>query len=290
MLTEKHAKNMTDSENYVTRMKFVRHMLFTFRSYFWRLSLCILIAIGSQMVSADNSPLPFKTTTLTIGVASNFAPVFNELKRHYEAQTNTTLRPSYGATGQLYHQIRHGAPFDIFLAADTLTTQRLIKENLADPSSNTIYARGRLALWGHNVLHAIDEQTLATFSNNQRISMANPKIAPYGKAAKEVLHSLNLEHLWQNHTVLGQNITQTYQFIASKNVDFGFISLAQLRALELKHKRAQNHWLIPAHLHQPIDQSGVILSTSKHKDAAMAFLRFLKSPAAIDIMQRYGYE
>jgi len=245
----------------------------------------LLLALLTTKANADNS------NKLNIAIAANFLPVFNEIKPLYEAQTGVKLLASSGSTGQLYHKIRFGAPYDIFLSADERTSQRLIKEDLAVAASYFIYAQGRLVLWSLDTALPLDQGALLkTIDKNKRLAVANPKIAPYGQAAKEVLININADKHWQNTLITGQNISQTYQFIASGNVDLGFISLSQLRFTQNKTEQQENFWLVPEALHQPLKQSAVLLRKSKKPLQAKQFLAFLTSPTALGIMQRYGYE
>lgn len=271
------------------------------RAFLTKILLCLplLLVMVTAQANSDN------TNKLNIALAANFLPAFKEIRVLFETQTGIRLIASSGSTGQLYHQIRFGAPHDIFFSADQHTSQRLIKEGLAVPASYFIYAQGRLVLWSTDTLLPLDKGELFnTYDKNKRIALANPKIAPYGKAAKELMENINADKQWQNNLIMGQNISQTYQFIASGNVDLGFISLAQLRHTQIqkkmqnkiqKQKQNQsqsndNYWLVPKSLHQPIKQTAVLLENSHNKLQAKQFLDFLKTPDALTIMQRFGYE
>jgi len=256
----------------------------------WLANICLRLAFFSLLSAslwADNHAL--QNDKLTVAVAANFLHAFKEIQEQYTEETGIKVITSHAATGQLYHQIRHGAPFDIFLSADRKTSQRLINEKLALASSYFVYARGRLVLWSADQsIELANGGRLTKLDKNTAIAMANPKIAPYGKAAQQVLEQLDAQQNRRATIVTGQNITQTYQFIASGNAAMGFISLAQLRAIESAHKK-ENYWLVPESLHDPIEQSAVVIARSKKAILANNFLNFLRSPKALNIMQKYGY-
>lgn len=248
--------------------------------------MCTLCLFASLTSHAQQ-----KITPLNIAVAANFLPAFRDIQVRYEAQSNSRLIASTGSTGQLYHQIYFGAPFDIFLSADTATNRRLISEAKASPESFFVYATGRLVLWSRKRYLPLDSgKILHHFDKQLRLAIANPKTSPYGKATLEVLRHNRSAEQWIEHLVTGQNITQVFQFVESQNVDMGFISLAQLRIVQTQENHNPNYWLVPQSLHQPIKQSAVILSSSQKVDQAKQFLNFLKSPEVIKILQNYGYE
>lgn len=252
-----------------------------------KITLCLaLFGFFSTAKANDKTAV-----ALNIAVAANFLHTFRDIQSVYEAQTGIKLKINSGSTGQLYHQIRFGAPYDIFLSADKKTSLRLIKEELALASSYFVYGRGRIVLWSRDKTLMLDNgDVFKTYDKNKRIAIANAKLAPYGKASQETLATIMADDQWQKNMITGQNITQVYQFIASGNVDMGFVSLAQLRFAQSIGKVKSNYWLVPNTLHQAIEQTAVLLNTSEQKSQAMNFLKFLRSPEALAIMQQYGYE
>lgn len=220
-------------------------------------------------------------------VAANFTAAIKKLTPLYEQRTGNKLIASFGATGQLYAQIVNGAPFDVFLAADDVVPKKLIGEDRAIADSYFVYARGRLALWSGTAGYIDANGEVLKSGQFSKIALANPKTAPYGQAAIETLTALNLFDKLQSKFVTGENISQTQQFIASGNVPLGFIALAQVKALPAADRGS--YWLVPAELHQPIDQGAVLLK-SERAAAAQSFLTFLKSPEAIAIIREFGYE
>ncbi|MFT3931138.1 MAG: molybdate ABC transporter substrate-binding protein [Spongiibacteraceae bacterium] len=225
-------------------------------------------------------------------VAANFTAAIKKLTPLYEQKSGNKLLASFGATGQLYAQISNGAPFDMLLSADDSTPKKLIGEGKAVDGSYFVYARGRLALWSGTPGYVDDQGAILKSDNFSKIAIANPKTAPYGQAAIEALSALKLLDQVQSKFVTGENIAQTQQFVSSGNVPLGFIALAQVKALPANERGSW--WVVPAQLHQPIDQGAVLLKTpplkSEHAVAAQTFLDFLKSPEAIAIIRDLGYE
>ena len=219
-------------------------------------------------------------------VAANFTAAIKKLAPLYEQKTGNKLVASFGATGQLYAQINNGAPFDVFLAADTETPKKLIDANAAVASSYFVYARGQLALWSAAPGFIDDKGDVLKSGKFDKIAIANPKTAPYGQAAIETLTALKLRESLQPKFVIGENIAQAQQFVASGNAPLGFIALAQVKALAPED--AGSYWLVPAALHQPIEQGAVLLKADNK--AAQTFLDFLKSDEAIAIIRELGYE
>ncbi|MET0378105.1 MAG: molybdate ABC transporter substrate-binding protein [Spongiibacteraceae bacterium] len=221
-------------------------------------------------------------------VAANFTATMKRLAPVFERTSGHKLVASFGATGQLYAQINNGAPFDVLLAADDTTPQRLVTEGNAIADSNFIYARGRLALWSSTPGYVDAEGAILKSDKFSRIAIANPKAAPYGRAAIDALTALQLLDRLQPKFVTGENIAQTQQFVSSGNVPLGFIALAQVKALAPEDRGS--YWVVPSTLHKPIDQGAVLLKTASGSAAARAFLAFLKSPEAIVIIRELGYE
>lgn len=221
-----------------------------------------------------------------IAVASNFAAPMKKLAAQFEQATGHTLTLSSGATGKFYAQIKHGAPFDVLLAADDETPARLIREG--DAVQSQTYAIGRLALWSERPDFINGSDAVLRQNRFQRLAIANPKLAPYGAAAIEVLANLNLTDSVKSKLVTGENIAQTYQFVASGNAELGFVALSQV--MQNGTLRSGSVWQVPATLHAPIRQDAVLLKHGANNAAARALLDFLNIPAAIILIRSYGYE
>lgn len=247
--------------------------------------LCLLsLLLCSSLVYGKND---HNARTASIAVASNFSPVMRVLAEQFEQQTQHRLKLSYASSGKLYAQIKHGAPFDAFLSADQKKTLALLRENLAVNNSEFTYAIGRLALWSaHPGFHSQHQNRLQS-GQFSRLALANPKLAPYGEAALQTLSALELNKTTRKKWVQGENITQTYQFVATQNADLGFVSLSQLT--NNPEIISASYWIIPETLYTPIKQDAVLLKTGENNAIAISFLAFLKSTSAQNIIESYGY-
>ncbi|WP_291882568.1 molybdate ABC transporter substrate-binding protein [Maricaulis sp.] len=228
--------------------------------------------------------------TVRIGVASNFAEPMQALAEVFAAGTGHTVIVSTGSTGRLYAQIVNGAPFDAFLAADTVRPARLVEDGLAVADSVQTYAIGRLALMDLADATAGTPSPLQRLQagDYRRLALANPDLAPYGAAAHQVLAHLELQTASASRQVFGENIGQTYAFVATGNADLGFVALSQIR--HPGSAPSGRHDLVPDDWHDPIRQDAVLLLRGAGNEAARAFLDFLASPEARDIIAAHGYE
>ncbi len=221
-----------------------------------------------------------------LAVAANYTGTMQVLAQRFEAQSGHRLRVSYGSTGKLYAQIEHGAPFDVFLAADRRRPRLLEAQERAVAGSRFTYARGRLALWSAGALPVTGPETLRR-GGFAHLAIANPATAPYGLAAKQVLQKLALWKALQGRLVRGENIAQTYHFVDSGGAELGFVALSQLRGNGARPKGSA--WSVPADLYAPIEQQAVLLNRGRDNPAARAFLRFLKGAQAQAVNARFGY-
>jgi len=233
-----------------------------------------------------------KEVTAHVAVASNFTTVMAALQQQFEAGSAYTLTLSSASTGTLYAQIKNGAPFDVLLAADAQRPALLEAAALSVPGQRRTYAMGRLVLWSRDAaLRSKDcEQALrraATATRAGRIAIANPDIAPYGRAAREALVQLGLWEALRSRLVYGENIAQTLHFVASGNAQLGLIAAAQLQAEQLPATACS--WILPADSHAPIEQQAVLLQRGADNPAAVAFFEYLQSAEARDTIAGYGY-
>lgn len=225
----------------------------------------------------------------TIAVATNFATTADRLRIAFAETHNSPLTLINGSTGKLYAQITQGAPFDVFLAADSTRPQRLVAANLAEPDSRFTYALGTLVLWQPRTgpQRASPRATLGQ-PHLRRVAMANPDLAPYGAAAAQTLVKLGLWEPLQPKLVRGQNIGQAYAMVASHNAELGFVAASQL-AERWSQLPPDSYWVVPADYHAPIAQQAVLLSRSRGNTTARAFLTFLRSERAQQLMQADRY-
>ena len=196
------------------------------------------------------------------------------------------LRLSSGSTGKFYAQIKNGAPFDVLLAADDETPARLLREG--DAVRTQTYAVGKLALWSSDASKLDGTDVLLRRGAYNKLAVANPRLAPYGAAALQVLDKLGLAGQVQHKLVMGENIGQTYQFVASGNADIGFVALSQV--WQDGRLIGGSAWIVPSMLHAPIRQDAALLKRGEANAAARALLDFLKSPRAQAVIRRYGYD
>ncbi|HUW49417.1 MAG TPA: molybdate ABC transporter substrate-binding protein [Sulfuricella sp.] len=234
------------------------------------------------------SATPAMADEVQVAVASNFAKPVERIAAEFNKDTGNKAVVSLGATGKLYAQIRNGAPFEVLLAADDTTPQKIGKEGLSVPGSQFTYAIGKLVLWSAK-LGVVDGQgEVLKKGAFRRLSLANPKLAPYGLAGEEAMKKLGVFDALQPRLVLGENITQAYQFVATGNAELGFVALSQV-AKDGKVTEG-SAWIVPQNLYSPIRQDAVLLAKGKGKAAAEQFLKYLKSDKAAAIIRSYGYE
>jgi molybdate transport system substrate-binding protein len=224
---------------------------------------------------------------VTVAVAANFTAPMQKIAQAFEQDTGHRALLAFGATGKFYAQIKNGAPFAVLLAADDETPARLEKEGVAVAGTRFTYATGRLALWSKSP-NLVDDKGEVLHSNRfQKLAIADPKLAPYGAAAMEVIHKLGVQTKVTSKLVQGESIGQTYQFVSTENAQLGFVALSQI-SLEgrITHGSA---WVVPLAMHTPLKQDAVLLSHGKDNPAAHALLKYLQADKAKTIIRQYGY-
>ncbi|MFM0138006.1 molybdate ABC transporter substrate-binding protein [Caballeronia grimmiae] len=223
-----------------------------------------------------------------VAVAANFTAPVQAIAADFERDTGNKVVASYGATGQFYAQIKNGAPFEVFLAADDTTPAKLESEGLTVPGSRFTYATGTLALWSAKDGYVDANGDVLKNNAFSHLAIANPKAAPYGLAATQALARLGLTQAVSAKIVEGQNISQAKQFVATGNAELGFVALSQI------YKNGKitsgSAWIVPASLHEPIRQDVVILQKGKDNAVAKQFADYLKGPKAAAVIKSYGYQ
>ena len=240
-------------------------------------SLIAAFAVGA--VQADE---------VQVAVAANFTAPIQAIADDFEKDTGHKLVAAYGATGQFYTQIKNGAPFEVFLSADDTTPEKLEKEGDTVKGSRFTYAIGTLALWSAKEGYVDPKGDVLKKNQYQHLSIANPKAAPYGLAATQVLEKLKLTEATKAKIVEGQNITQAYQFVSTGNAELGFVALSQI--YKDGKVSSGSAWIVPASMHDPIKQDAVILNKGKDNAAAKALVDYLKGPKAAAVIKSYGYQ
>ena len=230
---------------------------------------------------------PARADEVSVAVAANFAGPMAKIAEGFSAATGHTVKSSTGATGKFYSQIINGAPFEVLLAADDETPKKLIAEGHAVAGSNFSYAIGVLVLWSTQPGLVDDQGAVLSSGKFNKLAIANPKLAPYGAAAVQVLTAKGLQQTLAPKLVNAESIAQTYQFVSTGNAELGFVALSQV-AVPGKPV-VGSLWRVPAGLHAPIQQDAVLLKPGEKSAAAAALLAYLKSPAAKAVIQSYGY-
>ena len=221
-----------------------------------------------------------------VAVAANFTAPMQKIAADFEKETGHKVQLSFGATGKFYAQIKNGAPFEILLAADDTTPEKLVKEGVG--AGRFTYAIGKLVLWSSKPGFVDDKGEVLQKGEFKHISVANPKLAPYGQAAVETLTALKLLDSIQPKFVNGENISQTHQFVASGNAELGFVALSQV----MKDGKITDGsaWVVPANLYQPIRQDAVLLGAAKDKPAAQALMKYLTTDKVKTFIKTFGYD
>lgn len=243
------------------------------------LFLCLLFLLMPRLLIAAE---------VKIAVASNFLSTFRIIKHSFEKTTGHKILLSAASTGKLYAQINHGAPFEIFMAADIARPEMVEKKGLAIPGSRFVYATGRLSLW--SAMPSMQgEKCLQALRNGQfnRLAIANPKTAPYGKAAQQTLKEMGLWKKYKKKMVRGENIAQTFQYASTGNAELGLIALSQV--IDPKNTITTCRWNVPTEYHQPLEQQLVVLKKGEKNPAAAAFVEFIKSEEIRKIIAENGY-
>ena len=231
---------------------------------------------------------PVSSAEVRVAVAANFAAPMREMAQAFAQETGHQAILSFGSTGNFYAQIRNGAPFHILLAADQETPANMVREGLGLAASRFTYAMGQLVLWSKQPGLVDDKGEVLRSGKFQRIALADPKLAPYGAAAAQTMEKLGVLRALAPKLVQGQNIAQTYQFIASENAQLGFVALSQVM---VDGKMTQGSaWIVPANLHAPLQQDAIVLTLGAENPAAQALMRFLRSDRAKSLIRAYGYE
>lgn len=241
----------------------------------WALSSAFTALIGLSVAA--------HAETTHVAVAANFTEAARDLAKVFSEQTGHEAVLSFGATGQFYTQIANDAPFEVFLAADNIRPTKAVEEGYGVDGTVFTYAIGQLVLYSANEALDLDADYLQG-GDFSKLAIANPDTAPYGVAALETMNHLGLYEDLRDKIIQGQNIGQTFQFVETGNAELGFVAMGQVAAHETGAR-----WVVPAEFYTPIEQDAVLLTKGQDNPAATAFMDFLQTRPALDIIKRYGY-
>ena len=255
-------------------------------SLFLRLFGWVIISISAVACATA------KAEEVTVAVAANFTAPMQKIAQAFEQDTGHKALLAFGATGKFYAQIKNGAPFAVLLSADDETPARLEKEGVAIAGTRFTYAIGRLALWSKNPL-LVDDKGQVLLSNTtdknsfKKIAIADPKLAPYGAAAIEVLGRMDALAKLTPKLVQGDSIGQAFQFVMTENAELGFVALSQI---SIDGRITQGSaWVVPQNLYTPLKQEAVLLPLGKNNAAALALMKYMRTDRAQAIIRAYGY-
>lgn len=242
-------------------------------SFVWGIALLVAL----EAASADEA---------LVAVATNFSEVAEQLRRDFERASTHRLTLVSGSSGKLYAQIIQGAPFAVLLSADQQRPEQLVRQGMAREGSQFTYAVGRLVLWSADAdLLAENPVSVLRSARFRKLAVANPELAPYGRAAIQALQTLGLHQGLQRKLVVGENIGQTHAMVATGNAELGFVALSYLNS---PHNQINgSRWVVPRRYHTPVRQDAVLLDVEN--GAAHDFVEYLRGDDARRIIEGYGY-
>ena len=247
------------------------------------IAVVLMLAIAAGLVREAGAD------EITIAAAADLTFAFKDVGEKFQEQTGTQVKLSFGSSGNFYSQIQSGAPYDMFFSADISYAKKLEDAGLTEPETLYEYAIGKIVLWAPRESKLDVGAGLGGLNDPaiHKIAIANPEHAPYGRAAVEAMRHEGVYDGVNDKIVLGENISQTAQFVQSGNADIAILALSLAVAPSMKEQG--KYFEIPAADYAPIEQAAVILKSSRKKELARKFLAFLKTPATTSLMQRYGF-
>ena len=219
-----------------------------------------------------------------VAVAANFKAPMQIIAGNFENETGHKVNLTFGSSGKIFAQIQNGAPFDVFLSADQEKPIQLEESGDTVNGSRFTYAQGQLALWSTVKDDPKDSLLKGDF---RHLAIANPALAPYGRAATDVIQYLSLTDNSKGKIVMGENISQTWQFVATGNAELGFVALSQI--LDPSSIKSGNVWIVPSEFYGPIRQDAVLLQHGASNSAARALITYLSSSKSRQVIKSYGY-
>ncbi len=249
----------------------------------------LLLVAAALVVPRVTVPAPPRS--VTVAVAANLKPAFEEIAARFQAaHPGVEVKATFGASGVFFTQIANGAPFDLFLSADAEFPARVVEKGLADGAVFT-YAYGRLGVWVPKSSRIdLDGKGLAALADGsvQKIAIASPEVAPYGRAAKAALEKAGVYEALKDRIVTGQSVAQAAQFVQSGNAQAGFVPSSLARTPPLSEEGRA--WLVPPSSYPRIEQTGVVLRGAGEAGLARELAAFVTGPGARDVLERHGYD
>jgi len=246
----------------------------------FRLSLIPALVLACVLSSSQSL-----AAEIRVAAASNFARAMISLASDFEENSGHKVKLVFGSTGKHYAQIHNGAPFDVFFAADIKRPRLLEEQGIAIAGSRFTYAKGKLILWSHMPNYVDSEGEVLRHGSFEHLAIANPNLAPYGRAAREVLKYRGLWEEMKQKVVRGENIGQAFQFVSSGNAELGFVAFSQVKNID--EPIEGSYWEVPQSLYTPIEQQAVLLTDN---EAGRSFISYIKSKPALKIISNHGYE
>lgn len=240
-------------------------------------ALALMASLGFSAQAAE----------VRVAVAANFVQPMKDIAAEFQKDSGHKVSLSQGASGKFYAQISRGAPFELLLSADDETPARLEKEGKAVAGTRFTYAIGRLVLWSPDAKLVDQGGGVLKTEGFRFVSIANAKVAPYGRAAVQTMQKLGVLSRIEPRVVQGESIAQTFQFVSSGNAQLGFVALSQV--WENGKLRTGSAWVVPEDMHEQLRQDAVLLNPGRDAPAARALLDYLRSDKAKKIIERYGY-
>jgi molybdate transport system substrate-binding protein len=245
------------------------------------------LAILCSSLLFQGWPTVLAAEEILVAVASNFTAPMVAIVAAFEAESGHQVEMSFGSSGRFFAQIGNGAPYQVLFSADQEKPLALVANGLAVDGSQFTYALGALVLWSADARVPVSDPEILRSDKYQHLAIANPRLAPYGQAAMEVLQQLGLAAQTRSRLVQGENITQTYQFVKTGNAEIGFVALSQVMVDGVIE--SGSGWVVPADLHQPIRQDAVLLRNGASSPASEELLQFMRGSQARRIIASYGY-
>lgn len=252
----------------------------------FRFVFCVILA--ARLCGPANLPAQ-EQKTIRVAAAADLKFAMEELSKGFEAKTGTRVDITTGSSGNFFAQIRNGAPFDLFFSADMDYPKKLEASGFAEPGTLYEYALGGIVIWtpANSPLDVAKDRWSALLDAHvQKIAIANPSLAPYGRAAVAALQKEGIYEQVKGMLVYGENISQAAQFVQSGNAQAGIIAHSLALSPGMKGGKM---WVIPLDMHPPIEQGAAVLKGAKSKAEGLKFLSFVKSAAGRTILEKYGF-